>query len=221
MAASDEELAFYRAVEDFFAAARGVPHVLSPSDFQLLRSWWREGVPLTAVTTGVSEVLARKRDRGDDDPVVSLTYCRHAVARQAKRLAEMHTGLQEGTTDASDTSLRRTPADIADALRSAASALTPELAAAAPIILKIADEVDAGAELPQAVLEERLFALESVLLSGCWRALAGPERDRIEALARDTAVASGATGDALDRTRRAIRDRELRKRLQLPRLELG
>jgi len=221
MSATDDELSFYRAVEDFFATVRGVPHVLSPRDFQLLRSWWRDGVPLTAVTTGVSEVLARRRDRGDDDPVVSLSYCRHAVARQAKRLSEMRAGLGTDATGSEAATPRRTPADLATELRSAATAAERELPGVATVVLKIADEVVAGADLPPAVLEERLFSLESVLLAGCWRALPEPERDRIERAADAAAARSGATDEVLERTRRAIRDRELRTRLRLPRLELG
>ena len=50
-----------------------------------------------------------------------------------------------------------------------------------------------------------------------------PEDDRasIEAQSRRAAEASGAEGQALERTYRAVRDRELRRRLGLPRLELG
>ena len=221
MIETDDELEFYRAVEDFFATVRGVPHLLSPKDFQLLRSWWRDGVPLAAVTGGISEVFARRRGEGDDDPVVSLAYCRHAVARHAKRLAEMRAGAhpEEAAAGAADT--RHPPVALATALRSSAAKLTGELLPVVGAILKVADLVEAGADLPPAVLEERLFALESVLLAGCWRALPEAERERIEAVSAAAAVASGANGEARERTRRAIRDRELRRALGLPRLELG
>ena len=42
MGTSEDELRYYRTVEDLFATLRGVPHVLSPRDFQLLRTWWRD-----------------------------------------------------------------------------------------------------------------------------------------------------------------------------------
>ena len=73
MPETEEELAYYREIEDFFAAMRGVPHIVSPKDFQLLRGWWRDRIPLAAVAAGISEVFARRRDRNDRDPVVSLT----------------------------------------------------------------------------------------------------------------------------------------------------
>ena len=53
----DPELAYYRSVEDLFATLRGTPHTLSPRDFQLLRGWWRDEVPLAAVVTGLTEVF--------------------------------------------------------------------------------------------------------------------------------------------------------------------
>ena len=221
MAANDDELAFYRAVEDFFAAIRGLPHLLSPKDFQLLRSWWREQVPLAAVTGGISEAFARRRDRGEDDPVVSLAYCRHAVARHARRLAEMRAGQHAEGAGAAPEAPHRTPAALAEELRSAASRLDGEMIPSAGAILAIAAQVAASADLPPAMAEEQLSALESVLLAACWRALPEAERDRIERASAAAAAASGATGEALERTRRAIRDRELRRTLGLPRLELG
>ncbi len=89
------ELEYYRAVEDLFATLRGVPHVISPKDFQLLREWWRDEVPLAAVRAGITEVFARRRERGELDPVVSLSYCRHAVRKHAQRLAEMLVGASD------------------------------------------------------------------------------------------------------------------------------
>ncbi|MCS7183472.1 MAG: hypothetical protein NZ869_10235, partial [Thermoanaerobaculum sp.] len=86
-----EELAYYRAVEDHFCRLRGTPFLFSPKDFAYLRRWWREGVPLSAILLALGEVFAKKRQRGED-PVSSLAYCRHAVARQARRLAQLRAG---------------------------------------------------------------------------------------------------------------------------------
>ena len=221
MVEADEELAFYRAVEDFFAAVRGVPHLLSPKDFQLLRAWWQGGVPLAAVTGGISEVFARRRDRGDDDPVVSLAYCRHAVARHAKRLAEMRAGQPPEGRGVVTEVPRHTPAALVAELRATAAGMSGEMLRVAAVILKVADQVEADSGLPNAILEERLCALESVLLAGCWRALPEAVRDHIDHASKEAAAVSGASGDALERTRRAMRDRELRRSLGLPRLELG
>jgi hypothetical protein len=217
---SDEELSYYRAVEDFFATVRGVPHVLSPKDFQLLRSWWSDQVPLAAVTTGITEVVARRRERGDDDPVVSLSYCRHAVQRHARRLAEMHAGNGEGGSAAPEPPVAEQVAILAESLRRAAASYDQDLPQAASVIGRVASQLDRVPEMPAGALEAHLHSLETVLLASCWRALPEVERARIEELAEQAAVESGSSPDTMERTRRAIRDREVRSLLELPRLEL-
>jgi hypothetical protein len=213
------ELDYYRAVEDLFASLRGVAHVLSPKDFQLLRSWWRDQVPMTAVTAGVTEVFARRSDRGERDPVTSLSYCRHAVARHARRLAEMRVGA-ETEPEEETVPVTEIAAGLAARLRAAAGSVRDAVPAVADVCDAIAAQVEGSADMPLAVLEEHLFALETLLLAGCWKAL--PDRDRceIERESADQAAASGASGKALERTRVALRDRQLRRRLGLPRLEL-
>ena len=54
----------------------------------------------------------------------------------------------------------------------------------------------------------------------CLEALDGRDRQSIEKRARDEAEASAATPEARERTFRALRDRLLRRELDLPRLEL-
>jgi hypothetical protein len=220
MASEDErELEYYRAVEDYFATLRGLPHVISPKDFQLLRDWWRDEVPLSAVRAGITEVFARRRERGDDDPVVSLSYCRHAVRKHARHAAEMQVGATEHDTVGS---LDPRPAleALAHDLGAAATRLRTKQPRAAEVIDCIASTVEAASEIPPAALEEHLFALESALLATCLDALDKDQRQSIEKRARDEAEATAATLEARERTFRALRDRLLRDELGLPRLEL-
>jgi hypothetical protein len=216
----DREIAYYRTVEDLFATLRGVPHILSPKDFHLLRQWWRDEIPLAAVRAGITEVFAKRRDRGEPDPIVSLSYCRHAVKTHSRRIAEMHVG-------ASDEDVRQPELDVEDALRSLESELNAAAARqrnprprAADAIEGIAATVGAARELPPAGLEEHLFALESALLATCLASLSNDECDELEGRARADAVASATTPEARDRAFRAFRDRLLRDLLALPRLEL-
>jgi hypothetical protein len=220
MTAEDErELNYYRGVEDLFAALRGVPHVISPKDFQLLREWWRDEVPLSAVRAGITEVFARRRERGETDPVVSLSYCRHAVRRQARRAAEMQIGASDdGASSPPDPG--PSLAALAHDLIAASTRLQPERPRVAAAVERIAATVEAAFELPMAALEEHLFALESALLATCLDALDEDERHAIEKRARDEAEATAATPEARERTFRALRDRLLRDELGLPRLEL-
>lgn len=213
------ELAYYRAVEDLFATLRGVPHTLSPKDFQLLREWWRDEIPLSAVRAGIAEVFARRRERGESDPVVSLGYCRHAVRSHAKRAAEMQVGAHDDGGPAIPDSRARLQALSTDLSRAADTQRTGNRRVA-DVIDRFATTVEAASELPSSTLEEHLFALESALLANCLETLDESRRGQIEDRARREAESTSATPDASERAYRALRDRLLREALDLPRLEL-
>ncbi|MDX2437937.1 MAG: hypothetical protein QNL88_12900 [Acidobacteriota bacterium] len=213
------ELGFYRAVEDLFSTFRGVPHVLSPKDFQLLRSWWREQIPLTAVRTGVAEVFARRRERGDAEPVVSLSYCRHAVEAHAKRVAEMRIGSTEASGDA-PTITPESVRGLAETLRSSANRIRAKRPRVAAVMDRISCEVGEAAGVDSHFVEEHLYALETSLLVDCFDALEDEDRLQLEARARADAERAAATPEARERTFRALRDRLLRDLIQLPRLEI-
>lgn len=220
MAPEDEkELEYYRAVEDLFATLRGVPHVVSPKDFQLLREWWRNEVPLAAVRAGITEVFARRRERGELDPVVSLSYCRHAVRKHAQRVAGMQVGAPDDGMSLPPDS-RPALETLAADLNAVAARLRSEKPRIANIINSIATAVETASELPASSLEEHLFALESALLANCLEALDEPSRKTLENRARNEADSTAATPQARERTFRALRDRLLRSDLELPRLEL-
>jgi hypothetical protein len=216
----DREISFYRAVEDLFANLRGVPHMLSPKDFQLLRGWWRDEIPLAAIRAGVAEVFARRRERGELDPVVSLSYCRHAVQSHARRIADMQVGGHDDNGESpvfdASTALESLAAD----LRSAAKALRETRPRVADVIDRNVLSIEASADLPPAIVEEHLFALESALLANCLAALDEESRAELEDRARAEAESTSTTAEARDRTFRALRDRMLRSLLNLPRLEL-
>lgn len=218
---NERELEYYRAIEDLFATLRGVPHLLSTKDFQLMRDWWSEEVPLTAVRAGMTEVFARRRERGEPDPVVSLGYCRHAVQSHAKRLAEMQVGAGESTADPARIDTSAEIESLAEALGRVATRHRPQQPRLAEALERAAAMVAAAVEIPETVLEEHLFALESALLANCLNALDERQRAEIEDRARKEAESTSTTSDARDRAFRALRDRMLRSELDLPRLELG
>jgi hypothetical protein len=221
MAAEDDrEISYYRTVEDLFATLRGVPHMLSPKDFQLLRGWWRDEIPLTAVRAGVTEVFARRRGRGEIDPVVSLSYCRHAVKAHAKRIAEMRVGGHDENDEPQIFDTKTVVASLAAGLKEAGQQQLAERPRVAGAIESIALSLEASAELPPAIIEEHLYALESALLANCLSALEEGEKTKLEKRARTEAEKTATTSEAKDRTFRAVRDRTLRNLLNLPRLEL-
>ena len=216
MTDTDPEIEFLRTVEDLFATLRGVPHILSPKDVHLARNWWKDGVPLAAVTAGVTEVLEKRRQKDDGDTVVSLSYCRHAVRRNAKRIKEQHVGAHGDAADirSVDELIESLSTDLKRAAEKSPFAETAE------VIGKYADQVTTLIGTAPDLVDEQLFALETALLEACRRSLPPTKLAEIEASAQIKAAESGATGDALKRSRRALIDRTVRKLLALPRLEL-
>ena len=214
----DPEIEYYRSVEDLFAALRGVPHILSPKDFQLLRTWWRDEVPLSAVRTGITEVFARRRESEEDSPVVSLSYCKHAVKTHARRMAEMQVGApSDGPAPPDPTaSLHLLAEKLADASEKQLST-RPRVATAIDSIRK---QVLDATDLPPHLVDEHLYSLESALLANCLSALDETEKERLEEDARGQSESAATEPDARERTFRALRDRTLRALLALPRLEI-
>jgi len=222
MQGDDAELRYYRSVEDLFSSLRGAPHILSPRDFQLLRSWWNDEVPLAAVVSGLTEVFARQRERDDADPVVSLSYCRHAVKRHARRLAEMHLGQSEASVAPEAEGAGGDWRHLVDEVSAAAAAQRVERPAVAEVLDGIAEQIEiAGRELPTELLDEHVFSLESAMLEECRHALTRDEQRAIDERVDAAVAATSATEDARRRSTRALRDREIRLLLGLPRLELG
>jgi hypothetical protein len=210
---SPEESAYYRAVEDHFARLRGTVFVISPKDFALLRRWWREGIPLAAVLAGVAEVFERRRE-ANVDPVSSLAYCRHAVARHARRLG--------GAGDVSPT-----PIDVPGALQRLALA-TRQAAnswAEEPAVVAVLDDLRRAVEsLPfdadPAALDDTLSRLELAALESAAAKLPRETRAELEERIAGELVGLAVEGAVRLRTERALRLRLVRKLLGLPRLEL-
>jgi hypothetical protein len=218
MTAPDEdELAYYRAVEDHFAALRGTTFLFSPKDFALLRKWWREGVPLAAVLAALGEVWERRRERAED-PVSSLAYCRHAVARHAKRLAVARVGApEEGKPANFDAALQALAANVA--ARVVAWQHVPLVAAVLGDLERAV--VSLPTNLEGATLDGALADLEFTTLDALLGALPAEMRNvtisEVEAEMADLQLAD----EVRERTRHALVVKALRRLIGLPRLEVA
>lgn len=210
------EAAYYQAVEDAFARLRGTPFWFSPKDWALLERWWREGVALGAVLAGVAEVFARRRERGDD-PVSSLAFCRHAVARHWRRLSSAGVGGEEPIHVDVPGGLARCAAELDAAARQWEScpALAEGIAALAAMVRTL------PASAPPAALDQALANLEAEAVERLAALL--PAACREAAQRRVQEVLAEVSGDpqVVERTRRALQLREWRRELGLPRLELA
>jgi len=213
----DDEIAYYRAVEDHFAALRGSPFLFSPKDFALLRGWWRDGVPLAAVLAGVGEAWERRRERGAD-PISSLTYCRHAVRRHAVRLTAARVGTA-GPGPVVDvgavlTSLAARVNDVADRWRRCP-----------PVETILRDLARAVASLPPdgepGALDEALTDLEFTTLDALHAALPPDVRSELEKDVERDLAGLAVEADVRERTRRALTIKAARRLVGVPRLELG
>jgi hypothetical protein len=218
MTAPDEdELAYYRAVEDHFAALRGTPFLFSPKDFALLRKWWVEGVPLAAVLAGIGEIWERRRER-EADPVSSLSYCRHAVARQAKRLASARVGTAPGER----------AFDVAGAIRALARSVAATAGAwrGESRVAAVLDDLErAVSTLPEdglpAALDETLADLEFTSLDALLGALPADRREEIASEVERELAGLKLADEVRNRTRHALLVKALRRLIGLPRLELS
>lgn len=215
---ADQEMNFLRAVEDCFAELRKQPHMLSQKEIHLAKKWWKEEIPLEAVRSGILEIIARRQAEGEDT-VFGLAYCRHAVKRQAKLLAQMRTGLQESwhpeEAEEVSESLRR----LSRKLYERAAGLDDIFGEVSELILECARNVESQEKTPTSKVDLELFHMETALLAACFEALPTSERERILKTAEEKARASGARAEALEKTRRVFRDKLVRELLELPRFE--
>ena len=210
----DPEMSYLRAVEDTLAELRRVVHQLTQKEIHLARKWWKDDVPLEAVRSGILEIVAKRQAEGKDT-AFGLSYCRHAVLRHAKLLAEMRSGKQENWAEEEEESAEHLE-KLRAKLQARADALedeTPELAACIRESLRQLDIVRQVGE------EGILFNLESNLLEACFEALPGEKQEEILRAAHSKAEASGAMGKALDRSRMVFRDKILRDMYELPSFE--
>ena len=92
MSETEEDRAYYGAVEAAFIRRRGTPFLLSPRDFALVREWRALGIPFPVVERGIDEAFSRREERGAAGRVNALSYCRDAVLVAWERAAETAVG---------------------------------------------------------------------------------------------------------------------------------
>ena len=211
-----EEFAYYRAVEDHFAALRGTPFLFSPKDFALLRGWWEEGIPLAAVLNGIGEVWERRRER-QEDPVSSLSYCRHAVRRHAKRLTAARVGsVAEGPGVDVDAALAVLAGKVNDV-----AARWGEVPVLSAVLRDLGRAVSTlPPDLDPAAVDGILSELEFTTLDALMGALPDQHKRQIDSEVADDLASLDVEPDVRVRTRRALVLKKVRRLVGLPRLEL-
>ncbi len=236
-AAPDEE-AYATKVEEAFIAERGTPLLLSPKDWTLIRGWREGGIPVDVVIRAVRDAFEKRRARGQAGKISSIAYCANSV----EELWEMERRGLVGKT-------RETPAAGADApAREESLALLSKSLRAMGELLATADGAEeflrrvSGAEAPgirKAVIgaaskiealprdlsfeesEGALSAIEVALVKSALRSLGPKQREFIEGrVAADLGDVAGVSPAVVERMRRALTRREVRRLLGLPALTL-
>jgi hypothetical protein len=82
----DPEAEYYQSVEEYFVSRRGDPLFLSNAEWNLVRGWRLEGLPLRIVLRGIRDALdGHAHGWSRDRKVRSLSYCRTAVEAAGER----------------------------------------------------------------------------------------------------------------------------------------
>jgi hypothetical protein len=228
-----EEEAYFQAIERRFAQLRGTPLLLSPKDWTLVGTWHREGIPLRVVLEALESVFHARREGGGDRPrpVLSLSYCRHAVEEAFREWRESRLGAPSGAPaddgggGARAEEAARCLSGWAGELRGlhpVGDARGEALEEAARQLEDLARELQSATPPTLAAAEERLEAVEDRMLDRLLALLDGDARRALERSVREELepLRSRLTAHAFDSTFRGHLRGLLREREQLPRLTL-
>lgn len=206
-AASSDDHAYFRALEEAFLKLRGKSTLLAAADWQTAQGWHRAGIPVELVIRVMEELFARARERKRRN-ISALRYFKAAVEAAWIEVESLSAGGRKE---------RLEPLRIEDRLRRLAAALPDELAERTRWSTSIealrgeVEEVEAALTLLDRALLDDLTrslapAAESELEATIERALDGL-RERLPAAERD-------------RVHRHLRGQLVRKRFGVPVLSL-
>lgn len=219
-----DEAGYATRIEEAFIAERGTPFLLSAKDWQLIRGWRESGIPSDTVIRAIRETFERRRARGIAGKISSIAYCAGAVEERWQMEQRGLVGRSEGRRDEKPAEIAPRLTCLVDALRSAEEAMP---AGIDPGILKkgIGKALSRVDALPRDgtfdEIEEKLSAIEASLLKRITKGLTPEASAAVEAgVAASLGETAGLSSEIVERMRRALTRREVRRRLGLPALTL-
>jgi hypothetical protein len=207
-------------LEEAFIAERGTPFLLSAKDWTLIRRWREREIPADTVIRAIQETFEKRRARGAAGKISSLAYCENAVDErwelERRGLVGKNDGVKGAALVPAGEGLARLGAALDEALarlcepasRAAVERAREKVAALSPAAAR--DE-----------MEEALLAIEASLARALKRALPEGEAADLESrVAAELGEMPGVSSQIVERTRRALERRELRRRAGVPPLSL-
>jgi hypothetical protein len=219
-----DEASYATRVEEAFIAERGTPFLLSAKDWQLIRGWREGGVPVDTVIRAVRETFERRRARGAAGKISSISYCANAVEERWQMERRGLVGKGEGRRDEKPPEIGPRLELLAAALRSAERGAPGEI-----------DPEDLRKGIEKALsklealppegtfeeIEEELSAIEASLVRSLLKGLSTEGSVAVEtAVAEGLGDTAGVSSEVVERMRRALTRREVRRRLGIPSLTL-
>ena len=226
----DEE--YFSRIEEHFGRLRGGPLLLSPREWELVRSWWEKGIPLEVVLRGIRRAFDKFEERKLPGKIGSLFYCEHEVLATFREYREALVGgrkkkikrkeapfsypaLKESLSKARDTLLKLSQKQGKGELRRQ--------------LIDIASRVDEislliSSENPPSweELDERLSLLDSELTEAFFSHIPEEEFAFVSSRVRKELASYQDKMDptTYEETLRRLTLRELRNHYRLPRLDL-
>ena len=212
LADSEEQRAYFQAIEKKFVELRGAPLLVAPGDWHVARRWRQAGIPLDLVLAVLTEVFKKRQERGGKRQILPLRYCIPAVEAAWSHLREL-------TAPADRERVPAAGLDMPLRLRALAAALPAKLRERETWGERIRAQAAAG---PSQKVEEGLADLDRELLDAATAGLTAAAGREVEATVdRTLAALAGRIPDVeLARSRDRLKRQILRKRLELPVLSL-
>jgi hypothetical protein len=221
-----DEAAYATLIEEAFIAERGTPFLLSPKDWLLIRGWREKGVPVDTVIRAVHDTFEKRRARGQAGKISSIAYCENAVEElwEMERRGLVGQGGAARSAAGDPEEIERKLQRLEELLVSAAEEERPGIE---HLFLERNTEkaLEKVRALPRSegfdTLEETLSSIESSMLRALEKALEPSARSLVEAnVSSSLGDTAGVSSAVVERMRKALFRREVRRLLGLPSLTL-
>jgi hypothetical protein len=211
-------------IEETFIAERGTPFLLSSKDWQLIRTWRESGIPTDTVVRAVRETFEKRRARGAAGKINSISYCAAAVEERWEMERRGLVGQGGGRRDEKPVEIGPRLERLVAALRSAEGGVAGGIdrETLRQGIEKAVAKIEA---LPREgsfeEIEEKLSAVEASLVRKLAKGLAPAVSSDVQAsVAEALGETHGVSPEVVERMRKVLTRREVRRRLGLPAITL-